>query len=118
MEEILTWANLGTAAGVSAAVVTLTQILKRYIPKIDPKWIALVLSVIITFTNQFIHNDFLMETFILSALNAIISAGTAIGAYEGIISPIAHRDSRMTLEGFSKETMKNLSGNKGDIDNE
>lgn len=88
MEEVLSWPHLGTAVGLSAAVMVLTQILKHYIPKASPKWIALALALVITVTDQLVLGDHRPETFILSVLNAIISAGTAIGAYEAFVDPL------------------------------
>ena len=90
MDEILNWPHLGTAAGVSSTVVLLTQILKHYLPeKLDPKWTALALSLILTYSTQIISGDYAVGTFILSFFNAIISAGTAIGAYEAFVKPVA-----------------------------
>ena len=96
MEEILSWSHLGTGAAVSAVVTGLTQVLKYFIPekimnKLDPKWIALALSVIITIGHQMIYGDFAIETFALSALNAVMSTGAAIGGYEGLIKPFLHK---------------------------
>jgi len=88
MNEILSWAHLGMLE-VSIVVVTLTQILKDYIPKIDPKWIALVLSLVITISFQVVSGDLVYSDFLLSFINAIISAGAAIGAYEGIVKPFS-----------------------------
>ena len=87
MIEILSWANLGTTAGVSAAVITMTQVLKHYLTKVDPKWIALALSMFITIAHQFVVGDYSWGAFALSALNAIMSAGTAIGGYEMFVKP-------------------------------
>jgi len=91
MPEILGWANLGTAAGVAAAVAGLTQILKRYIPKTDPKWIALGLAIVITILHQMVTGDYNWSSFVLSALNAVISAGTAVGLYEAGIKPVKEK---------------------------
>ena len=91
MPEFLDWAQLGTATGVAAAVAVLTQILKKYLQNIDPKWIALSLSLIITYSRQIVYNDYYFGTFVLSALNAIIAAGVAIGVFEGVIKPVERR---------------------------
>lgn len=88
MPEILDWAQFGTTTGVAAVVAVLTQILKRYIQKIDPKWIALVLSLLLTYCYQIIYVDHFWGTFVLSALNAIISAGMSIGVFESVIKPL------------------------------
>ena len=85
MNEIMSWEFLGTTAGVATAVSVLTQILKHYATKADPKWIALTLALVITYCVQVISGSYAPETFIMSALNALISAGAAIGLYEGVI---------------------------------
>ena len=94
MNELFDWSVLGTAAGVATAVVALTQILKQYVPRIDPKWIALSLSALITFGYQLITGDYSAGAFLLSALNAILSAGAAIGAYEAVVAPVEKRGRR------------------------
>ena len=90
MDELLNWNTLGTMAGIAAAVSALTQILKQFM-KIDPKWIALALSVVISLTVQIVGGDMAAEAFILSALNAILAAGTAVGMYESVIKPVVRR---------------------------
>ena len=89
--EILSWDYLGSAAGVAATVTILTQILKNYIQKVDPKWIALVLALIITIIGQIVMRDFTLGTLVLSIVNAIMATGVAIGAYEGIINPLNNK---------------------------
>jgi len=88
MLESIGWGQLGTATGVAAVVAVLTQILKNYVPKLDPKWIALVLSLLITFCRQMVFDDYAFATFVLSTLNGIIAAGMAIGVFESVIKPL------------------------------
>lgn len=48
MNEFVSIEILGTIAGCSAIITLLTQVFKKYLPeKIDTKWLALVLSMII-----------------------------------------------------------------------
>jgi len=86
MIEILNWPNLGTAASVATLTAVITQVIKRYVG-IDPKWISLIVAAAITFSHQVYAGDYAFPTFVLSALNAVISAGTAVGAFEGVIKP-------------------------------
>lgn len=93
MNDLLSWAHLGSVAGVSVAVVALTQILKHYVPKrLGPKWVALILALVLTYAGQLVAGDFAPESFLLSALNAVLSAGASIGAYEAFVEPIAHSE--------------------------
>ena len=91
--ETLTWAQLGTTAGASVIAAALTQILKQYFSGIDPKWIALFLSLLCMIGYQLIvAGDYTPGAYILSVLNAVMSAGMSIGAYEAFISPVAHKE--------------------------
>jgi hypothetical protein len=47
----------------------------------------LALSIVITYCHQLVAGDYYWATFILSTFNALISAGTAIGLYEGAVKP-------------------------------
>ena len=78
--------DLRTAADIATAVTILTQIIKRHI-NIDPKLIALVLSIVITVVIQMIEVDFSFQTIIQSLLNSILTAGASIGAYEAVFAP-------------------------------
>lgn len=89
MDEAFNWAQLGTVAGVATAVTLLTQTLKRFVPRVDPKWIALGLSLIISLTHMIAFLDIRIETAVLTLLNAVVAAGAAIGEYEAFICPIS-----------------------------
>ena len=79
MDEAFNWAQLGTVAGVATAVTLLTQTLKRFVPRVDPKWIALGLSLIISLTHMIAFLGIRIETAVLTLLNAVVAAGAAIG---------------------------------------
>jgi len=88
--EFLTWEMLAAESGCAAAVAALTQVIKQYI-NVDPKWIALALSLVITFALQFIvyldasaKSDFTAANIILAALNSFAVTGVAIGLFEGV----------------------------------
>ena len=93
MNEFFTPDMLKTFAGSVAAVTALTQVLKTYIPqKLDPKWLALVLSIIITFGVQFVFDGATSENWIMSAFNALAITGASIGAYEGFVKPVVSKE--------------------------
>ena len=91
MTDFMNWETLGTFAGISVTVTTLTQILKQFLVKTNPKWIALVLSLILTFGYQFFKSDISLLSFIMSAVNALLVTSTAIGAFESVIKPVVRR---------------------------
>jgi hypothetical protein len=94
MDEILSWSDLGTTAAVAGVTAAATQIIKGYLQKIDPKWIALGVATSLTFTRQFISGDLSPGALMLAAMNSILAAGTAIGTYEGIVKPVKQRVDR------------------------
>lgn len=87
MENFLTWEMLGTFAGAVLAVTALTQVLKNYI-RFDAKWVALVLSILIVIGLQFVLGNFAVESWVLAVLNALVVAGTSIGAFESAVKPV------------------------------
>jgi hypothetical protein len=91
INSFLTWEFLGTFTGSIAAVTVLTQVIKKYL-KIDPKWIALVISLIIMLVAQTqIEHDLGVETFVISIFNALIVTGISISIYETAVKTIAKR---------------------------
>jgi uncharacterized membrane protein len=83
------WAYIGTTAGLAAAVSAITQIIKRYMTKTDPKWIALILSALLSIGYRMVFlGEATAETMIIAVVNSIIAAGAAIGAFEGVTKPV------------------------------
>ena len=83
MQDFITWEFLGTFGGSAIAVTALTQIVKRYI-SIDPKWIALILALIVTIGAQVVNGELMLVSFIMSALNALLVAGASVGTFEAV----------------------------------
>lgn len=81
MNELMTWANLGTLAGAMAAVLVIVQYVKPLIPKLDTRVLALVVSVIILEAATAISGG-TVQDYGLAILNAILVASAAMGAYE------------------------------------
>jgi len=86
--DMLSWELLATSAGCATAVTALTQVIKQYV-NIDPKWIALVLSLVITLGLQlFVNLDsavnlgFSASSVILAVLNSFMVTGASIGLFE------------------------------------
>jgi hypothetical protein len=81
MNELMTWANLGTLAGAVAAVLLIVQYVKPLIPKLDTRLLALIVSVIILEAATVISGGGLQD-YALAVLNAILVASSAMGAYQ------------------------------------
>jgi hypothetical protein len=87
----LTWEFLGTFMGAVIGVTTLTQVIKIFI-KIDPKWISLALATAIMLVVQInVAGDFRVESFVISAFNALLVTGASIGLFESAVKNIARR---------------------------
>ena len=83
LNDFITMEFLGSFSGVVVLVTLLTQLIKRFVTAVDPKWIALILAGTVSVVKQLESGDFSVTGWILAALNAFVIAGTAIGAFEG-----------------------------------
>ena len=81
MNELMTWTNLGTLAGATAAVLLITQYIKPFFPKIDTRLIALILAVGILEAATAIAGGSAAD-YIVAILNAVLVASSAMGAYQ------------------------------------
>ena len=81
----ITIETLATIGGCTAVVTALTQIVKHYI-KIDPKWIALILSLIIQVSTCAILGDLALMSLLIAVINAVLVTGASVGLYEGVNS--------------------------------
>ena len=100
MLEILDWTHFSTAAGVATVVMALTQVVKRYVTQVDPKWAALCISLFVHFMHLFVIGAVSPGAMALALLNAIMTAGVAIGEYEGILKPIKDMISKGKDEAY------------------
>ena len=108
MDEMLTWSKLGTITGIASAVSVVAEMLKKYLPNIDPKWIALAVSAIFTFGHQIIVADLDPMSFVLSVFKVIVATWIATGEYEAIIKPIAgYFDNRSEKRDSASANHKN-----------
>ena len=85
MNEFITWEFLASFSGAVAAVTLLTQLFKKYI-NIDPKWIALVLSVVVCASVQIFYlKDTTGAGLALMAFNIFAVLAAAVGGFEVVI---------------------------------
>lgn len=86
MNEMMSWANLGTLAGATAAVLLIVQYLKPLFPKLPTRWLALALAVVILEAATAIAGG-PPEAYGLALLNAVLVASSAMGAYQVTFAP-------------------------------
>ena len=87
--EFFTWEYLATYGGMTALVTAVTQLVKKYLPNYDPKWIALVTAVLGQIGVQvFYLKDWSAGGLIMAAINAVCVLLGAVGAYETVIKPV------------------------------
>ena len=84
LNDFISPAFLGTFSGVVVTVTLLTQLVKGFLPKVDPKWIALVFACAVSVVKQLATGDYSPGAWILAGLNAFVITGAAIGAFEGV----------------------------------
>jgi len=84
LNEFISMEFLGTFSGVVAMVTLLTQVVKRFVTTVDPKWIALILAGMVSAVKQLGTGDFSAIGWMLAILNAFVIAGAAIGTFEGV----------------------------------
>jgi len=82
MNELMTWTNLGTLAGATAAVLLIVQYLKPILPqRLPTRLLALLVALAVLEAATAITGGTL-EAYGLSVLNAILVASSAMGAYQ------------------------------------
>lgn len=83
MNEFVSIEILGTIAGCSAIITLLTQVFKKYLPeKIDTKWLALVLSMIIGGLRIIYVGQYDFAGIVSGIINVFILLSISIGIYE------------------------------------
>lgn len=81
MNELMTWVNLGTLAGATAAVLLIVQYIKPFFQKIDTRLLALILSIIVLEGATAISGG-AVQDYAIAVLNAVLVASAAMGVYE------------------------------------
>ena len=83
LNDFITLEFLGTFSGAALVVTLLTQLAKRFVTAIDPKWIALFFAGAVSLVKELARGDFSAAAWFLAGLNAFVIAGAAIGGFEG-----------------------------------
>ncbi len=87
MNDFITLQMLGTFSGITVAVTMLTQVIKNFVA-VDPKWIALFLSFLLTLGIQVLPNALSATSIVIAFCNWLLVTGTSIGLFEGVVKPI------------------------------
>lgn len=88
MSRFLTPETLTSFAGTALAVTTLTQVIKYFI-KVNPKWIALGLSLLLVNVFQPLSAPVTLSDIVIQIANCLIVTGASIGLFEGAVKPAA-----------------------------
>lgn len=83
--EPFTWAQLATIAGATAAVLLIVQLLKLPLDrvwKIPTRIVVYIISLILLLLANLFTDGITLQGGILTAINAVIVALAAMGAYE------------------------------------
>lgn len=83
--EPFTWAQLATIAGATAAVLLIVQLLKLPLDKvwkIPTRIVVYLISLILLLLANLFTDGITLQSGILTAVNAVIVALAAMGAYE------------------------------------
>lgn len=92
MNEFFSWEFLATFAGSIAFVTTVTQVIKYYLPKIEPKFIALGAALFVTFAIQLLfYKDLSLEGLVLALFNVFAVLFGSIGTFEAIVKPVVNK---------------------------
>ena len=86
MNDLMTWANLGTMAGAVAATLLVVQYIKPLIQFIDTRLLALIVALVILVAATAIAGGSVAE-YGLAVLNSVLVASAAMGAYVVTFKP-------------------------------
>lgn len=91
MNEFFTAEVLSTFTGMVAFVTATTQLVKHY-TKVNPKWIALIATIVGQLSIQLIfEGDASMQGITLSLLNIISVLLGSIGIFETVVKPVQRK---------------------------
>lgn len=87
--DYFTWEYLATYGGMTALVTAVTQLVKRYLPQVDPKWIALVAALLGQIGVQILYlKDWSVSGIVMALINVVCVLLGSIGAYETVVKPV------------------------------
>lgn len=81
MNDLITWAGLGTFAGAAAATLLIVQYVKSALPQIDTRLMALGIALLIQIGVTLIAGS-QAQDYALAVFNAVLVASAAMGSYQ------------------------------------
>ena len=99
--EPFTWAQLATIAGATAAVLLIVQLLKLPLDrvwKIPTRIVVYIISLILLLLATLFTDGLTVQTGLLTAVNAVIVALAAMGAYEMTFRKLDEKRTQLPLE--------------------
>lgn len=99
--EPFTWAQLATIAGATAAVLLIVQLLKLPLDrvwKIPTRIVVYIISLILLLLANLFTDGITLQGGILTAINAVIVALAAMGAYEMTFRKLDEKRAQPPLE--------------------
>ena len=88
MRDLVSTEFLSSLAGMAAVTSVIVQVLKSNLG-IDPRWINLLVSMIVSIIYTVILvGDMSPTAMVLMVINGFVVTGASTGAYENIIKPI------------------------------
>ena len=99
--EPFTWAQLATIAGATAAVLLIVQLLKLPLDKvwkIPTRIVVYIIALILLLLATLFTDGLTVQTGLLTAVNAVIVALAAMGAYEMTFRKLDEKKAQPPLE--------------------
>ena len=99
--EPFTWAQLATIAGATAAVLLIVQLLKLPLDrvwKVPTRIVVYLISLILLLLANLFTDGITLQSGILTAVNAVIVALAAMGAYEMTFRKLDEKRAQPPLE--------------------
>lgn len=99
MNELMSWDNLITYAGLVPAVAIITQFIKElgFIKKIPARIVSYVIAFVVMVVASLCTNTFTWQSFALTFINAVFISLAANGAYDACNAVIAPKNTDDTL---------------------
>ncbi|MDD4753838.1 MAG: hypothetical protein PHT78_11440 [Desulfitobacteriaceae bacterium] len=100
MQDLFTYASLGTLAGAVAATVLVVDFLKgfRLFKCFSTRCIVFIIAEVIVFLADLAAGNFTLKNIPLCILNGLLVAASAMGSWQ-VISDQLFRNSKKTKEG-------------------
>lgn len=86
IDNFFTWELLATFAGCTAATIIVTELLKKFITKLNPQIISFLVSLIILVVGQLVAKKFAWSDIALDLINAVVISFAANGGFDCIKS--------------------------------